>query len=287
MKRRSFLKTSHKTAIIFLGVLIVGALIVGFSSPNLAVAAKEEGKEVYTFVLVHGSWHDGRAWDGVRKHLEAAGHKTYAPTLAGHGPDADRNVTMKDVTGSLVDFIVKNNLKNMVLVGHSFAGFPVSLAAEQIPDRIRRLVYFSAFIPRDGYSMMDDIAPGNRQLFRDLAKQSKDNTIPASYGFWREMLINDADSSTAKKYFKCLSLEPLQPLEDKIELKTFNTLTIPKSYLLATDDMAIAQGTEYWWHPRHSSRLGFYRFLSTPGSHELMFSNPERLAQMIVAAGRD
>ena len=242
---------------------------------------------MYTFVLVHGSWHDGRAWEGVQRHLENAEHKTFAPTLAGHGPDADRSVTMKDVTRSLVDYIIEKDLNDFVLVAHSFAGFPISLAAEQIPDRIRRLVYFSAFIPFDGCIMMDDVAPENRQLFRDLAKQSEDDTIPVDYNFWREMLINDADGDTAQKYFEYLTPEPIQPLEDKIELKTFNTLTLPKSYLLATDDMAIAQGTEYWWHPRHSTRLGFYRFLSTPGSHELMFSNPEKLAQMIVAAGRD
>ncbi len=37
------------------------------------------------FVLVHGSWHDGSAWNAVIQHLEARGHQAFAPTIAGHG----------------------------------------------------------------------------------------------------------------------------------------------------------------------------------------------------------
>lgn len=98
------------------------------------------------FVLVHGSWHDGSAWDAVVRHLEGKGHKAFAPTVAGHGRGAPRNVTHADCTRSLVEFITGNSLSDIILVGHSFGGTLISKAAEAIPGSIRRLVYQNAFV---------------------------------------------------------------------------------------------------------------------------------------------
>ena len=59
-----------------------------------------------------------------------------------------------------------------------------------------------------------------------------------------------------------------------------------ESYLYCSEDMAVPQG-EWGWHPRMSSRLGLFRLVQMPGSHEVMFSNPAGLAEKIIAAGRD
>jgi pimeloyl-ACP methyl ester carboxylesterase len=69
-----------------------------------------------TFVLVHGSWHDGSTFRDVIAHLEAAGHRAYAPTLAGHGLGVDRKVTHADCVNSVVDFIEGEGLSNVVLI---------------------------------------------------------------------------------------------------------------------------------------------------------------------------
>lgn len=60
-----------------------------------------------TFVLVHGGWHDGSCWDEVVGYLEMAGHKAYAPTIAGNGKVADRRVNHNICTASIVDFILR------------------------------------------------------------------------------------------------------------------------------------------------------------------------------------
>ncbi|WP_025735597.1 alpha/beta fold hydrolase [Mycobacterium genavense] len=59
-----------------------------------------------TFVLVHGLWHDGSSWDGVVERLNTRDHKVFAPTMAGHGVDADRSVTHAAATRSIVDFVL-------------------------------------------------------------------------------------------------------------------------------------------------------------------------------------
>jgi len=42
------------------------------------------------FVLIHGTWHGGWAWDAVIRELSGNGHRGHAPTLAGHGPAVAR-----------------------------------------------------------------------------------------------------------------------------------------------------------------------------------------------------
>lgn len=238
------------------------------------------------FVLVHGSWHDGSAWDPVVRHLESKGHKVFAPTVSGHGKGARKNVTHADCTRSLVEFITGNSLSDIILVGHSFGGTLISKAAEAIPGSIRRLVYQNAFVLRDGMSLLDEIPPEYVALFSRLAKQSVDNTVMPPFPVWREAFINDADLELAKAAYARLSPEPFQPFADKLDMKKFYSLEIPRSFLNCTEDIALPPG-EWGWHPRMSGRLGLCRLVQMAGSHEVMFTNPQGLAEKILEAGRD
>jgi hypothetical protein len=103
---------------------------------------------------------------------------------------------------------------------------------------------------------------------------------------WREAFIQDADAELAAATHARLSTEPYQPFRDKLDLSRFYASDIPKSYINATEDTALPPG-EWGWHPRMSARLGMYRLVQLAGSHEVMFTAPERLAVAIDAAGRD
>jgi hypothetical protein len=73
---------------------------------------------------------------------------------------------------------------------------------------------------------------------------------------------------------------------DKISLKTNpGDMSVGKSYINCTEDISLPH--HYPWHPRLSQKLGLFRLVQVPGSHELCFSNPARLAQAIMDAGRD
>jgi pimeloyl-ACP methyl ester carboxylesterase len=239
-----------------------------------------------TFVLVHGSWHDGSAWQAVIDQLEAKGHQAFAPTIAGHGKGVNKNVNYAQCTQSIVDYIVSKDLTDIVLLGHSFGGTIIAKVAEAIHDRIRRLIFFNAFILNDEESIRDNLPPDSQALLDNLARESDDNTIAMPFEIWREAFLNDADLELAQSSYAQLSPEPYQPLIDKLDLKQFYSLSIPKSYLYCTEDTALPQG-EWGWHPRMSSRLGQFRFVQMPGSHEVMFSNPVSLAEKIIVAGRD
>lgn len=240
-----------------------------------------------TFVLVHGSWHDGSAWNPVVGQLESDGHTAYAPTIAGHGPDADKHVTHADCTGSIVEFITDNDLEDVVLVGHSFGGTVIPKVAEAIPDRIQRLVFHNAVVLEDGNCMLDEFPPHIQDLFYQLADESNGNGIMLPFALWRESFINDADIELAQSAYEQLSPTPFQPFADKMDMTEFYSLEIPMSYIYATEDNTLPQTPEWGWHPRMSSRLGLFRLVKMPGSHEVVFTNPTGLAEKIVVAGRE
>jgi pimeloyl-ACP methyl ester carboxylesterase len=129
------------------------------------------------FVLVHGSWHDGSAWEPIIKHLEAKGHQAFAFMIAGHGKGVDKNVNHAQCTQSIVDYIVGKDLTDIVLLGHSFGGTIIAKVAEAISDRIRRLIFFNAFVLNDGESLRNSIPHDSQALFDNLARESDDGTI--------------------------------------------------------------------------------------------------------------
>lgn len=111
-----------------------------------------------TFVLIHGAWHGGWAWRHVAPMLRAAGHEVYAPSLTGLGdrshlarPDIDLDLHIRDV----VTLIEAHDLNQVILLGHSYGGMVVTGAADRVPQRIGRLVYFDAFVGENGKSTMD------------------------------------------------------------------------------------------------------------------------------------
>jgi hypothetical protein len=113
-----------------------------------------------------------------------------------------------------------------------------------------------------------------------------DNTLMLPFEIWRESFFNDADLDLAKSSYAQLSPEPYQPLIEKLNLQQFYSLPIPKSYLYCMEDTSRPQQGE-WDYRRMSNRLGLFRFVQMPGSHEVMFSNPVGLVEKIIVAGRD
>lgn len=238
------------------------------------------------FVLVHGSWHTGDLWAPVADSLRKAGHEVHTPTVAGHGKGVDKRVNHAQCTQSIIDYITQHDLKDFVLLGHSYGGTIISKVVEAVAERVRRLVYWNAFVLQDGESLNDNVPPHYRALFDGIAGATPDGSVMMPFPIWREAFVNDGDLATAQRTYDLLSSEPYQPFIDKLDLKKFYSLQTPRSYINCTEDTALPPG-EWGWHPRMSSRLGLYRLVQIKGSHEVMFTAPERLAEAIIEAGRD
>jgi pimeloyl-ACP methyl ester carboxylesterase len=111
-----------------------------------------------TYVLVHGGHHGGWCYRKVARLLRAVGHDVYTPTLTGVGerrhllsPAVDLEMHIADVLGVLTF----EDLREVILVGHSYGGMVITGVADRALDRIRELVYLDAAHPRNGESLAD------------------------------------------------------------------------------------------------------------------------------------
>ncbi|HEX4531243.1 MAG TPA: alpha/beta hydrolase [Acidimicrobiia bacterium] len=115
-----------------------------------------------TYVLVHGGGHGGWCYQRVARLLRSSGHEVYTPTLSGLGersnllsPDIDLDLHVRDV----VAVLHYEDLRDVILVGHSYGGMVITGAADRAADRIGRVVYLDAANPGNGQSLLDVAGP--------------------------------------------------------------------------------------------------------------------------------
>lgn len=241
-----------------------------------------------TFVLVHGSWVDPFFWHGITRELQKMGHIVHTPQLPGHGTDKDKNVNHEMITKQVVHYITSNKLNNIILIGHSFGGTVIQKVAEQLHDRIKRLVFWNAFVLNDGESLTEQFPPQAQKFLLDLAAQSSDNTIKLPFQYFRDIFVNLADLQTARQIYNATTPEPATPFVEKLDLKTFYQLSTPRSFINLQEDTVVPAGENSGWYPHIASRLGVYRFIQGSGDHMSTAKiYPRRMAQLIVNASRD
>ena len=135
-----------------------------------------------TIVLVGGSFLGAWAWERVVPPLAAAGHDVHALTLTGSGDRAHLATPQTGIavhTQDVVAAIETARLTDVVLVGHSYAGVPVTAAAARIPERIARVVYLAGVIPTAGRSLFEDAGPEFETAIRGFVEAAGDpHTIP-------------------------------------------------------------------------------------------------------------
>ncbi|MFF7648391.1 alpha/beta fold hydrolase [Streptomyces sp. NPDC007983] len=187
-----------------------------------------------TYLLIHGAWHSGRCWERVVPLLTSAGHRVLAPSLTGYGDKAHLlgpEVGLDTHVDDIVGLITEEDLTEVILVGHSYAGLVISSVANQIPDRIARLVYLDAMVPEDGESAAD-IMPVTQGLI-DLAVASDSGwrvpplpELPPPAG-----LFGVTDPADAAWLRSLLSDQPVRCLQQPVRLDNPATDAIPRTHI--------------------------------------------------------
>lgn len=135
------------------------------------------------FVLVPGAWLGAWAWDEVARLLRAEGHDVYPVTLRGVAERSGEDAGQQDHVQDIVQVIEDNDLRDVVLAGHSYSGVPTGQAAGRIGDRLRRVVYVDSNIPTDGKSFIEGSSEEGQAWLRDqLAKTG---------GYWPPLAAED------------------------------------------------------------------------------------------------
>jgi len=147
-----------------------------------------------SFVLIHGAGFGANCWDELIPHLNT---QALAVDLPGRGTRVDvglRAITLADCADAVREDVEAKDLRDVVLVGHSFAGVTVPRVLDLLPDRIRHVVLVSAVVPPDGSRVLDQVDPG----VRDLVEQSiAGGVYHQTRAGAAAMLCNDMDEATA------------------------------------------------------------------------------------------
>lgn len=125
-----------------------------------------------TYVLVHPAWFGGWCWKKIVPALQAEGHGVYTPTLTGLGERAHlacRDVTLSTHIDDVVSVLTSEDLEGVTLVGNSSGGSVITGVADRVPERIECVVYLDAFVPGDGQSTSDLVAPDRWAMMEQLA----------------------------------------------------------------------------------------------------------------------
>ncbi len=138
------------------GWLVPALLLALAPAPGRPADAPAAAGPHYTFVFVHGAWGGGWQWSKVDHLLTADGHRVYRPTLTGLGEKvhlASPDINLTTHVTDIVNVILWEDLRDIVLVGHSYGGMVITGVMDRVPGRIRRVIFLDAVAPDDGESM--------------------------------------------------------------------------------------------------------------------------------------
>lgn len=133
------------------------------------------------FVLVHGAWHGAWCWRRVVDTLHAKGHRAFAVTLTGVGERAhllSSLITLETHIADVAGTIEAEELQDVVLAVHSYAGMLGTAIADRMPQRLKHLVYVDAVVPRPGESWSSTHAGATRAARIAAAEASPDYAFP-------------------------------------------------------------------------------------------------------------
>lgn len=133
------------------------------------------------FLLVHGAWHGGWCWRDVVPPLTGAGHRVHAVTLTGVGERMhlmSPAITLETHIADVANAIEMEELDEVVLAVHSYAGMIGTAVADRMPGRLRHLVYVDAVVPRPGESWSSTQASATREARLVAAEASPDFSFP-------------------------------------------------------------------------------------------------------------
>jgi len=236
-----------------------------------------------TFVLIPGAWLGGWAWRPVAQRLRAAGHRAVALTLPGLTDGEDpRELRLRHAVDFVVEEIRRRDLRGITLVGHSWGGYPISGVAHEVPDRVRRLIYWNAFVPEGGRPVLEEIPKHHADVFAQLAEASGNNSITLPYEGWQKSFLQDAKEPVRRLVHSLLVSQPFGYFTDGLDIPPVTSFGIPASYVYSTEDLALPPG-ELGWVPRFPDRLGVSA-IEVPGGHVSCLTRPYELADALLKA---
>lgn len=231
------------------------------------------------FVLIHGAWHGGWCWHHVAPILRAAGHTVYTPTLTGLGERvhlAHRGIDLSLHASDVVAVLEMEDLTDVVLVGHSYAGMVITAVAERAAERLHSLIYLDAIVPRNGQSMMDTLDQETRDR-RDAQVSTTGEGWKLTPSTTEHLgITNAADAAWVGAR---LVSQPYGTYQEPIQLNNPAAETLQRSYVYCS---AGAFAARFATFAKQASEDPRWHYAELATGHDAMITMPDALAQVLM-----
>lgn len=236
---------------------LIFILSIAFSS--LAYGQQHHAR---TFLFVSGAWDGGWDYAKVDSILTVNGDKVYRPTFTGLGERvhlSNPGINLTTYVNDILNVIRFENLHYVILVGHSYGGIVISGVAEQVPDRIRQLIYLDAMVPNNGESAKDI----SGKLWESM---KKDGTMVYPFGAIKATLPSDVP-------------QPLNTFTEALQISNPLVKKIPSVFILMTKEGK--SNPEYDKLGLTRARARKWKVFTFEGGHYSMREQPENLVKKL------
>jgi pimeloyl-ACP methyl ester carboxylesterase len=255
--------------------------IAGLASGGAATSARPaELAPGKTFVLAHGSWHGGWCWARIADRLRGQGHHVFTPSYTGMGDRAhllSKDITLETFIQDISQVLVTEELSEVILVGHSFGGVPISGVADRMPEKIRHLVYLDAVVLESGKSAFSVYPPEEAEERIAAANRANGGlavpipkSLPPSWGF-------TAGSADYDWVMRRITPTPLRAYTTTLKLHAPIGNGRPKTYIhcaqpdtVLDDSRALVKSLRGW------------NWIDFPGPHDGMITRPDAVAKLLL-----
>jgi pimeloyl-ACP methyl ester carboxylesterase len=227
-----------------------------------------------TFLVAHGAWGAGYTWKKMHPLMQTAGHRLVTPTYTGlgerehlAGPSNDLDTHIQD----MLAVIKYEDLRDIVLIGHSYGGMVATGVADRARDKIAQLIYLDAFVPRDSQALFDLISPEAQATMRESVK--------AGDG-WR-VRANPVPPDTSEADTKWLAErrlpQSIKCFETPLRLAHGET-TLPRGYIYCT---RTSPADPFRQFAERAKREPGWRYFEMNASHSPHVTAPEALTALL------
>jgi len=251
----------------------------------IACSDDDDNNEVFysnpkTFVLVHGAFQAPYAWQFTKADLESRGQKVVVVELPGHGSDNADPATLsinayRDKVVSAINAISGQ----VILVGHSMGGMVVTAVAEEIPEKIEKLVFVGAFVPANGQSIVDLASTDSEALFGPALIPSADQlTFNMAQENLAPVFLADGSSAVKQLLITNYKAEPSIPFTNPATITAGKFGSVNKYYIFTEQDKAISLSNQH----AMAAAAGITKNYSMNTSHCPFLSKPSEFTALLM-----
>lgn len=239
-----------------------------------------------TFVLVHPAWHGSWFWKKLAPLLKDEGYSVFTPTLTGLGershlarPDIGLDVHVDDV----INVMKHEQLEHVVIVGDSSSGAVVTGVADRVPEQIALVVYLDAFVPENGQSVFDLVAPDRRQAFEHMIKTEGDGWLVPRFAPapW-EKIVRDmwgvTNESDVQWLVDRLVPTPVRHFSDPVRRTNPAAENLPRAFIRCRQ----FPNPRFDRHAEMAQRTANWKYCELNEPHHAAFTAPDKVARMLM-----